>query len=209
MIHDMRQAAGCQRRSVFYAEWLRAPLAVGAIAPSGAPLADLMTRGVGPSHGPVVELGPGTGVFTRALLAKGLPESRIGIVERGDAFLRQLAARHPTIYTHHGDATDLMHVDLFGTRWAALAICGLPLLSMPRRKVYRIVRGTFRQLADDAPFRLFTYAPGCPVRPEIRDRLSLTAKKIGRAHLNLPPACVWELRRARPAASPLSRNEEI
>ena len=48
----------------FFLSWMSAPRRVGAIAPSGAALADLITREITASTGPVLELGPGTGAFT-------------------------------------------------------------------------------------------------------------------------------------------------
>ena len=52
----------------FLRAWLRAPHRVGALAPSGPALARLMTAQINALDGPVIELGPGTGAFTRALL---------------------------------------------------------------------------------------------------------------------------------------------
>ncbi|HYF53350.1 MAG TPA: hypothetical protein VEA41_03745, partial [Salinarimonas sp.] len=65
----------------FLKAWLRQPLQVAAVAPSSRALAGLMTRGIGPCTGPVVELGPGTGSFTRALLERGVAEADLVLVE--------------------------------------------------------------------------------------------------------------------------------
>jgi len=181
--------------ATFGIEWMRSPLGVGAIAPSGPLLAALITQDAGSLLGPIIELGPGTGVFTRALLNNGVPEEQIAVVERGEAFLADLARHHPRLHAYHGDAANLAHMNLFGPGWAAMVVCGLPLLSMPPSKVYRILAGAFFHLSADAPFRLFTYAPGCPIPSAVLDRLGLGARKIGRTTFNLPPACVWELRR--------------
>ena len=52
----------------FLRSWFEDPLRVGAVSPSGRPLARMMARYVDPqAPGPVIELGPGTGSMTRAL----------------------------------------------------------------------------------------------------------------------------------------------
>ena len=55
----------------FFRAWLRDPFRVGAAAPSSRALAAMMTAEITPALGPVIELGPGSGVFTRAILARG------------------------------------------------------------------------------------------------------------------------------------------
>ena len=66
------------------------PHRVAAIAPSSDTLARLMTSEIAPSDRPVLELGPGTGVFTRALLGRGLRSIDLTLVERGAEFARRL-----------------------------------------------------------------------------------------------------------------------
>ncbi len=58
----------------FFRAWMRDPLRVASVTPSGKALADLIVREIGPQTGRVIELGPGTGVFTRALLRRGAPQ---------------------------------------------------------------------------------------------------------------------------------------
>lgn len=79
----------------FLRSWAAEPLRVGAIAPSGSALADLITRDIGPHTGPVIELGPGTGVFTAKLLARGVPEAQLTLVEYGSDFARLPQLRYP------------------------------------------------------------------------------------------------------------------
>ena len=57
------------QRLLFWRQYISSPLAIGAIAPSSERLARQMIRHLSPGAGLVMELGPGTGVFTRALLA--------------------------------------------------------------------------------------------------------------------------------------------
>ena len=71
------------------------PRSVGAIAPSGANLASLITSEITAASGPVLELGPGTGVFTEALLERGVRESDLTLIDYGSDFMRLLQARFP------------------------------------------------------------------------------------------------------------------
>jgi phospholipid N-methyltransferase len=67
----------------FLRAWVSDPMRVAAISPSGSALTELMTREVNPEDGPVLELGPGTGVFTRGLLARGLNQNDLTLIEAG------------------------------------------------------------------------------------------------------------------------------
>lgn len=177
--------------------WLRDPRSVGALAPSGPALARLMTAHVDQAHGPVIELGPGTGVFTRALLERGLPGHRLVLVETDQVLASALAHRYPLARVLHMDAAELGSASsLFGNERASAVISGLPLLSIPPDKVEAIIAGVFeRQLQQDGSLYQFTYGLRCPVPRALRQRLGLEAERIGGVWLNLPPAQVWRIRR--------------
>ena len=66
----------------FIRSWLEKPLSTGAVLPSGKALARTMARYVDPNvTGPVIELGPGTGAVTEALVEQGIEPSRLVLVE--------------------------------------------------------------------------------------------------------------------------------
>ena len=121
------------------------PRRVGAIAPSGASLASLITRESPPS-GPVLELGPGTGVFTQALLARGVKEHDLTLIEYGSDFVRRLQTRFPRARVLWMDAAWMASYDLFETPLGAV-VSGLPLLNFPERKVSCHPRCRIRQAA--------------------------------------------------------------
>lgn len=177
-------------------EWLRAPLRVGAVLPSGAALARAMTAGLGPDTGPVLELGPGTGAFTRALIDRGIPPDRITAVETSAAFATALARRFPQVRVIHGDAARLRRMAQVAPGGAGAVICGLPLLSIPPGGLLRILDGAMAALRPGGVFRLFTYGHRCPVPPAVLDRLGLVARHEALVALNLPPASVYLLERA-------------
>lgn len=179
----------------FAVEWLRNPGRVGALAPSSAGLARTITDGVSGNSGPVVELGPGTGVFTERLLALGVPCARLAAVEASHAFVSLLAERYPDLTICHGDAAQVGALVPFETGTVRTVICGLPLLSMPLPWVFRIMRNSFDLLREDGEFRLFTYGPRCPVPAGIKERLGLRSDRHDFVALNMPPATVYTLRR--------------
>lgn len=174
---------------------LRDPRRVGAVAPSGRALARLMTSEIAGTGGPVIELGAGTGVFTRALLDRGVPERQLVLIEAHPQFARLLQSRFPAARVLAMEAGHLHHVDPFEGRVAASVVSGLPLLSMPRREIMRILCGSFRRLGSNGAFYQFTYGPLCPVPRVILRRLGLRAKRIGWVANNLPPASVFRIER--------------
>ena len=184
----------------FFRSYVSNPGQVSAIAPSGQSLARLMTQEIVPGAGPVIELGPGTGVFTKALLERGVREQDLLLVEYGSDFMRLLQQRFPRARVLWMDARQLTQYAPFMAP-AAATVSGLPLLTMSPRKVIAILTGAFRHMQDGGAFYQFTYGPRCPVPRPILDRLGLKASLVGRTALNIPPASVYRIRRRIPAAS--------
>ncbi|HTO67101.1 MAG TPA: SAM-dependent methyltransferase [Bradyrhizobium sp.] len=181
-----------------FLEFVRAfvanPGQVSAIAPSGQTLARLMTQEIVPGTGPVIELGPGTGIFTKALLRRGVPERDLLLIEYGSDFVRLLQERFPGARVLWMDARQLSQYEPF-MALATATVSGLPLLTMSPRKVIAILTGAFRHMRDGGTFYQFTYGPRCPIPRPILDRLGLKASLVGRTALNLPPASVYRIRR--------------
>ena len=185
---------------LFGREWLRSPLRVGDVAPSSARLADAMTQGLTATCGPVLELGPGTGVFTAALLRRRVPAAQVAVVEASESFAAALTLRFPQVAVIHDDAARIRHVTPFGPGGAEVVICGLPLLSMPPTKVLRIVAGCITVLKPKGELRLFTYGQRCPIPAAMLVRLGLVAQRRTFVPLNMPPASVYAVaRREQPA----------
>lgn len=181
--------------ALFRREWLRAPLRVGAVAPSSAALARAITEGLSAEGGPILELGPGTGVFTAAILARGVPPQRLAVIEASEGFASGLASLYGEVTVIHGNAACVRHLSPFGPGAAGAVICGLPLLSMPPAQVLRILAGSFSAMRPGGAFRLFTYGPRCPVPNAILARLGLSARRTAFVALNMPPASVYVLER--------------
>jgi phospholipid N-methyltransferase len=177
----------------FLCNWVSAPRRVAAITPSSRSLATLITRGVSLEDAPVIELGAGTGVFTRRLIERGIPQEKIALIESGENFARNLQQEFPATRVFCMDAARLGDIALFDGEDAGAVVSGLPLLSMPPLQVARIVRGAFARLRPGGAFYQFTYGPRCPIPQAILDRLGLRANYVGGTLANLPPAAVFRI----------------
>jgi phosphatidylethanolamine/phosphatidyl-N-methylethanolamine N-methyltransferase len=178
----------------FLRSWMEKPLATGAVMPSGKPLARAMAKFVDPSlDGHVIELGPGTGAVTAALVEQGVNPARLVLVEFNPTFCRLLRARYPDATVVQGDAYAIKRL-LGGLlrQPAAAVVSGLPLFTKPLKFRLRLVDDAFALLRPGAPFVQFTYAVVSPIP---RSHAGATAQCSERIWLNLPPARVWVYRR--------------
>jgi phosphatidylethanolamine/phosphatidyl-N-methylethanolamine N-methyltransferase len=179
----------------FFLAWLANPRRMGAIAPSSAALANAITADLTPASAPVIELGPGTGVITRSIIARGIPEHRLALIENGVEFVDNLQRDFPRAYVHRLDATHLQHVELFDGERAGAVVSSIPLLLMPAKSVIALMKGAFERLRPGGVFYQFTYGRAAPIPRAILDRLGLRAARIGGTLANLPPAAVYRIRR--------------
>lgn len=184
----------------FFQAWLANPLRIAAVAPSSRALAEAITAEISPATGPVIELGPGLGAFTRVLLERGVPERQLALIEYGSDFARVLQFRFPQATVLWMDAGRLGSVELFGGAPAGAVVSGLPLLAMSPRKAMAVLTGAFKQLRAGGAFYQFTYAPRCPVPRPILDRLGLKSMRVTGTFANVPPAAVYKVTRRRPLA---------
>ena len=178
----------------FIRSWIEKPLSIGAVTPSGKVLARTMAGFVDPSvPGPVIELGPGTGPVTEALVEQGVDPSRLVLVEYNPEFCRLLRARYPDATVIRGDAYALHRT--FGSMLkepAAAIVSGLPLVTKPLKTRVRLIREAFRLMQPNAPFVQFTYA----VVPPIPKKLAgVSTEASERIWMNVPPARVWVYRK--------------
>jgi phosphatidylethanolamine/phosphatidyl-N-methylethanolamine N-methyltransferase len=179
----------------FIRSWLEKPLAIGAVTPSGRVLARTMARYVDPqSEGPVIELGPGTGPVTEALVERGVDPARLVLVEFNPVFCRLLRSRYPAATVVQGDAYRLKRLlENLLREPAAAVVSGLPLLTKPLKTRFRLVHDAFSLLKPDAPFIQFTYSMTTPPIPKGLSRVETESSE--RIWMNLPPARVWVYRR--------------
>lgn len=180
---------------VFLKSWSKNPNRIGAIAPSGNSLGELITKDISPNIGKVLELGPGTGVFTNALLNKGVKQEDLILIEADEDLAQLLKPKFPNVKILNINAARLYtHNELNGEKIGA-AISGLPLLLISPRKTMQILMGVFKLLPPNGALYQFTYGPKCPIPKYIIDRLGLKAKRTGFTIANIPPASVYKITR--------------
>jgi len=178
----------------FIRSWIERPLSIGAVTPSGKVLARTMARYVDPSSsGPVVELGPGTGPVTEALVEAGVDPSRLVLVEFNPTFCRILRSRYPDATLVQGDAYSIRRLlETLLLQPAAAVVSGLPLVTKPIKMRLRLIRDAFDLMLPGAPFVQFTYSVASPL-PKRLGGFSVEASE--RIWMNLPPARVWVYRK--------------
>jgi phosphatidylethanolamine/phosphatidyl-N-methylethanolamine N-methyltransferase len=178
----------------FLRSWIEKPLHMGAVMPSGRVLARTMAQYVDVnSSGPVVELGPGTGAITNALIERGIDQKRLVLVEYNPGFCALLRDRYPQAKVVQGDAYALRDSlwDVLSVP-ASAVVSGLPLVTKPMLTRLKLIRDAFLALAPGAPFVQFTYSVAPPI-PKSLPGVSTEASE--RIWMNLPPARVWVYRK--------------
>jgi phosphatidylethanolamine/phosphatidyl-N-methylethanolamine N-methyltransferase len=178
----------------FLRRWMKNPLAIGALAPSGRLLAKRMASGLDESAR-VIELGAGTGTVTQGLLDAGVKPENLYVLERDEHFLEILARRFPGCPRVAGDALHLTDyfADSLGT--FDFVISGLPLLLFTPERRRDLIEQVFEVLKPSGVLHQFTYGGRCPLDRELCNSLGIERSLIGFAALNLPPAFVYRFAR--------------
>ncbi|MGH6888398.1 MAG: class I SAM-dependent methyltransferase [Rhizomicrobium sp.] len=170
------------------------PRAIGAIAPSSLQLAHKIAQQIDPATpGAVLELGPGTGVVTEALVARGISVERLIAIEADPDLARLMRERFPRLRVVEGDAFDLdrtLPPNASGP--LAATVSGLPLLNFPPARRRALIASALARTPSGGPFVQFSYGFAAPV-PADRE---LRVEQTGFVFANLPPARVWVYRQA-------------
>jgi phosphatidylethanolamine/phosphatidyl-N-methylethanolamine N-methyltransferase len=172
---------------------LARPKNVGAIAPSSPALAKAIAAQIDPSiAGPVLELGPGTGVVTEAIIERGVAPERLTAIEYDPDFAKLVRTRFPGVHVVQGDAFDLKKTlgNGNGELFAAI-VSGLPLLNHPLARRHALIEGALAKLRPGAPYVQFSYG----TKPPIPAPNGASVKRAALILRNLPPARVWVYRK--------------
>jgi phosphatidylethanolamine/phosphatidyl-N-methylethanolamine N-methyltransferase len=186
--------AQVRNTTLFLRRWLANPLQMGSLVPSSTALCRRIA-GLVERHDDevVVELGAGTGVVSRALLAAGVPAEKLVVVEIVRDMAEHLREALPGVSVIQGDAFELaraLPARLHGK--VGTAICGIPLVMLPLAQQRRFVDAV-EAVAPGKGFLLYTY---CITSPLPYRKLGLAARREAWTPLNLPPASVWRYRPA-------------
>jgi len=178
---------------LFLSRLISRPRSIGAIAPSSPALARKIAAQIDPKRpGPVIELGPGTGAVTEALIARGITFDRLIAVEADPDLARHMRERFPALRVIEGDAFCLDYT-LPREQTGALAgvVSGLPLLNFPHEHRRSLITSALVRIRAGGPFVQFSYGFTAPVPTDDE----MTVERAGLVLANLPPARVWVYRR--------------
>ena len=170
------------------------PRAIGAITPSSPALSRKIAAQIDPGRpGFVLELGPGTGAVTEALVARGVLEERLIVIEFDSELAALMRRRFPKLRVIEGDAYDLDRSlgGMAGESFAGI-VSGLPLLNQPPSRRRALIMSALARLPAGAPFVQFSYGWTPPVAADA----DISVTRAGLVLANLPPARVWLYRRA-------------
>ena len=190
--------AGGSHPALFLRRWLANPLQMGSVVPSSPSLCRRVVSAVrrdlndsAPQRRDdeaVLELGAGTGVIGRALLAAGLPPERLIVAEIVPEMATHLRRVLPGALVLEGDARRLP--DLVPPAWhgrIGSVICGIPLVLLPLAEQRRFLDA----IAAVAPGRGFLLYSYCVTSPLPWRKHGLRARREAWTPLNFPPASVW------------------
>lgn len=175
----------------FLSAWVKKPRQTASVVPSSRHLARLMVALVHPAEGRVLELGGGTGVFTRAILQTGLSPEKLEVVEINPAFARGLRRHFPAVSILETPAQIVSTAAAGEPGEYQVVVSGLPLLAMDRHMHVDILSEAFRMLRPGGSFVQFTYSMRPPVSRDILDALDLEVERYGQTVRNFPPATVF------------------
>jgi phosphatidylethanolamine/phosphatidyl-N-methylethanolamine N-methyltransferase len=184
-----RVRRGVANPAMFFRRWLANPLQMGSVIPSSAALCQRIVKHTRhAADEAVLELGAGTGVISRALLAGGVPPGRLIVVEIVPEMADHLRSIFPGVQVLEGDARNLP--GLLPHHWhgrIGSVICGIPLVLLPFSEQRRFITA----IEAVAPGRGFLQYSYCVTSPLPWREHALTVRREAWTPLNFPPASVW------------------
>lgn len=174
----------------FFKGWIDGPKSVGAILPTSSVTARRMASVINPESGlPVLELGPGTGIITKAILKRGIAPENLASIEYSTDFYQHLKRTMPGVHFINGDAFDLDRTlgDWKDKKFDAV-ISAIPMLSFPMERRIALLEDLLDRMPPGRPVVQITYGPVSPIdaRP---DRFQI--KHLDFIVRNIPPAQLW------------------
>lgn len=187
----MAQLSKPNGTNLFIQEMVSRPRQVGAIAPSSRKLAAVMAESLPRGYGEyVLELGPGSGVVTQALLDRGLPPNRLIAIEKSPRLAEHLRHKFPSVHILEGDALDMQALIKNLSPHAlpfTFIFSGLPLLNFEPSTALRLADILRKSLKPEGRLIQFSYS----LRPK-RSRSFFNFNYLDSTLVwqNLPPARV-------------------
>jgi phosphatidylethanolamine/phosphatidyl-N-methylethanolamine N-methyltransferase len=178
---------------LFLKQFLTTPFGVGSITPSSKKMGQLMVASLDLEPGDVVvELGPGTGVFTRELLAQGVAPDKLILVEFNADFAAHLRDEFPGVHVEQGDASALPALlHRLGHIKVKRIVSGIPMRSVKPLQRIAITKAIAESLEVGGVVVQFTYVKLPPLSKAAAKAGGLLGRQTARALNNVPPAFVW------------------
>lgn len=188
-VNDKKQRKSDQFQ--FIERWVKKPGNIGAVAPSSRALSECMASQIATdTQLPIIELGPGTGPVTAAILARGIDPALLTVIEYDENFCALLKKKYPLINVVQGDAyahaDNMKRLDIDK---AAHVVSSLPLLSRPTADRSKVITEAMESLVPSGLFIQFSYGPNAPWKPGAAS--GIVVQKSKWVKLNIPPARVW------------------
>ncbi len=174
----------------FFKGWIDGPKQVGAILPTSSVTAKRMASVIDTGSGlPVLELGPGTGIITKAILRHGVRPEELVSVEYSTDFYQHLLKAFPGVNFINGDAFDLDRtLGNFKDKTFDSVISAIPLLSFPMERRIALLEDLLDRMPAGRPMMQITYGPISPIIAN-PDRYKI--KHYDFVMRNIPPAQLW------------------
>ena len=176
---------GLREHMLMASRFLRNPRTVGAVSASSRALAEAMVAGI-PTDRPVrvVELGPGTGAFTGAIVDRIAPGSKLLAIDLEPTFVERIRRRWPSVDCVCGSATDLEKlVNERHMHPVDHVVSGLPFASLPVAMTREVLDGIEHTLRPGGSFTTFQYVhgyfmpPGRTFRREMSERMHASPRR--------------------------------
>lgn len=178
----------------FFRGMMQGPKTVGSIVPTSSITAKRMASVVNINSGlPVLELGPGTGAITKAILGRGVQPENLVAIEYSTDFYEHLQRAYPGVHFINGDAFDLQAtLGSFSGLTFDSVVSGIPLLNFPMAKRISLLESLLDRLPAGRPMMQISYGAISPIAAN-PDRYHIQHYDF--VMRNIPPAQLWIYRR--------------
>lgn len=189
----------------------RLPRHVTSNLPSRQQLASRINRHISRNCRQRMDIGPGTGVFSQALLVRGIPETDLAAVGSGRNFVQRLRTRFPYAQVLWLDfrkpAKKGEHDDINSSTTRR----GAGSRPLREEQIRTILQAIFYYFAPTGALLMFTYGPSPLVSKELLDELDLSVTRIGHIAPLAAPATVYRITRKAPdsASTPCHSTTSI
>ncbi|EJF91017.1 phospholipid N-methyltransferase PmtA [Bartonella tamiae] len=178
----------------FFKGMIDGPKKVGAVLPTSSVTSKRMASVIDvESNLPVLELGPGTGVITKAILERGIAPNDLYSIEYSEDFAELLFEKFPKVNVIHGDAFKLDETlgDKKHLKFDCV-ICAIPLTLIPVADRIALIEDLLDRIPHGRPVIQITYGAKSPVPA---NKGSYEVKHYDFVMRNFPPAQLWIYRR--------------